>query len=99
MWRPDELRCWIGECLSWCGLTDTDALAVSSDVVTATLSGTVMSNAVWMLPYEELTPPGRKLWDAFPEGRQVDLRAGTPSGDDPAGGSDWGPNARFGRPS
>ncbi|MET7899803.1 hypothetical protein [Streptomyces mirabilis] len=43
-----------------------------------------------MLPYEELTPPERELWDAFPEGRQVDLRAGTPSGDDPAGGADWG---------
>ncbi|MFG2368709.1 oxidoreductase [Streptomyces mirabilis] len=44
-----------------------------------------------MLPYEELTPPERELWDAFPEGRQVDLRAGTPGGDDPAGGADWGP--------
>lgn len=41
--RPDELRCWTGECLSWCGLTDTDALAVSAEVVTATPSGTVVS--------------------------------------------------------
>ncbi|MCC3653700.1 oxidoreductase [Streptomyces sp. S07_1.15] len=27
-----------------------------------------------MLPYEELTAPERYLWDAFPEGRTVDLR-------------------------
>lgn len=27
-----------------------------------------------MLPYEELTAPERHLWDAFPEGRTVDLR-------------------------
>ncbi|MDH6221812.1 oxidoreductase [Streptomyces pseudovenezuelae] len=44
-----------------------------------------------MLPYEEMTPPERELWDAFPEGRQVDLRAGTVNGDDPGGGADWGP--------
>ncbi|MFF5305313.1 oxidoreductase [Streptomyces sp. NPDC013161] len=44
-----------------------------------------------MLPYEEMTSPERELWDAFPEGRQVDLRAGTPSEDDPAQGADWGP--------
>jgi catechol 2,3-dioxygenase-like lactoylglutathione lyase family enzyme len=41
--RPDELRCWIGECLGWCGPTDTDAPAVSADVVTAPPSGTVLS--------------------------------------------------------
>ncbi|MFJ5310163.1 oxidoreductase [Streptomyces sp. NPDC088350] len=44
-----------------------------------------------MLPYEEMTPPERELWDAFPEGRRVDLRVGAPSGDDPAQGADWGP--------
>lgn len=44
-----------------------------------------------MLPYEEMTPPERELWDAFPEGRRVDLRAGTPDEDDPAGGAGWGP--------
>ncbi|WP_043673830.1 hypothetical protein [Streptomyces xylophagus] len=44
-----------------------------------------------MLPYEEMTAPERELWDAFPEGRRVDLRVGTPSGDDPAEGADWGP--------
>ena len=44
-----------------------------------------------MLPYEEMTPPERELWDAFPEGRQVDLRVGTSSEDDPAQGADWGP--------
>ncbi|MFI0908770.1 oxidoreductase [Streptomyces sioyaensis] len=44
-----------------------------------------------MLSYEELTLPERELWDAFPEGRQVDLRAGTPGDDDPTGGEGWGP--------
>ncbi|OEJ28492.1 oxidoreductase [Streptomyces agglomeratus] len=44
-----------------------------------------------MLSYDEMTPPERELWDAFPEGRQVDLRAGATGGDDPAGGADWGP--------
>lgn len=33
-----------------------------------------------MLSYDELTPPERELWDAFPEGRRVDLRTrGTPA--------------------
>jgi hypothetical protein len=44
-----------------------------------------------MLSYDEMTPQERELWDAFPEGRQVDLRVGTPGDDDPAGGADWGP--------
>ncbi|MER7000112.1 oxidoreductase [Streptomyces sp. NPDC000410] len=44
-----------------------------------------------MLSYEELTPPERELWDAFPEGRRVDLRTGRPASDDPAAGSRWGP--------
>ncbi|MEW1627318.1 oxidoreductase [Streptomyces sp. NPDC089173] len=43
-----------------------------------------------MLSYEELTPPERALWDAFPEGRRVDLRAGVPEVDDPAAGHRWG---------
>ncbi|MGE6738521.1 oxidoreductase, partial [Streptomyces sp. NPDC059900] len=29
-----------------------------------------------MLSYDELAPPERELWDAFPEGRHVDLRSG-----------------------
>ncbi|MFF4951467.1 oxidoreductase [Streptomyces chattanoogensis] len=44
-----------------------------------------------MLSYDELTPPERELWDAFPEGRRVDLRTGTPEADDPAAGAQWGP--------
>ncbi|WP_442738364.1 hypothetical protein ACQUSN_21065 [Streptomyces pseudogriseolus] len=44
-----------------------------------------------MLPYDELTPPERELWDAFPEGRQVDLRTGTPDEDRVADGGRWGP--------
>ena len=43
-----------------------------------------------MLSYEELAPAERELWDAFPEGRSVDLRADTPD-DDPAEGDRWGP--------
>ncbi|MEW1615306.1 MULTISPECIES: hypothetical protein [unclassified Streptomyces] len=43
-----------------------------------------------MLSYEELTPPERELWDAFPEGRPVDLRTGTPELDAPAAGARWG---------
>ncbi|MEV6171569.1 oxidoreductase [Streptomyces sp. NPDC051954] len=34
-----------------------------------------------MLSYDELTSPERELWDAFPEGRHVDLRT-VASGDD-----------------
>ncbi|MGW7426050.1 oxidoreductase [Streptomyces sp. NPDC054813] len=44
-----------------------------------------------MLPYEEMTLPERELWDSFPEGRQVELRVGTPDEDNPARGADWGP--------
>ncbi|MFI6334321.1 oxidoreductase [Streptomyces sp. NPDC050535] len=45
-----------------------------------------------MLPDIELTPPERRVWDAFPEGRRVDLRAGEPEADDPARGDQWGPD-------
>lgn len=31
------------------------------------------------------------MWDAFAEGRRVDLRTGEPEGDDPARGGEWGP--------
>lgn len=44
-----------------------------------------------VLNYDELTPPERALWDAFPEGRWVDLRTRTPEEDDPARGDQWGP--------
>ncbi|MFF6779883.1 oxidoreductase [Streptomyces sp. NPDC012510] len=44
-----------------------------------------------MLTYDELTGPERELWDAFPEGRRVDLRTGTPEEDRIAGGGGWGP--------
>lgn len=44
-----------------------------------------------MLSYDELTPPERELWDAFPEGRRVDLRTGTAEGDEVARGGAWGP--------
>ncbi|MFD5628901.1 oxidoreductase [Streptomyces sp. NPDC127072] len=43
-----------------------------------------------MLPDIELTPPERRVWDAFPEGRPVDLRTGEPEADDPARGDRWG---------
>ncbi|HEY9370125.1 oxidoreductase [Streptomyces sp.] len=43
-----------------------------------------------MLSYDELTSPERELWDAFPEGRRVDLRTGTPEDDHVAGGGQWG---------
>lgn len=43
------------------------------------------------LDYDELTGPERELWDAFPEGRRVDLRTGAPEDDDVAGGEHWGP--------
>ncbi|NUP65136.1 MAG: oxidoreductase [Nonomuraea sp.] len=44
-----------------------------------------------MLRYDELTPSERRVWDAFPEGRRVDLRTGASEDDDPAGGGEWGP--------
>ncbi|MEV4863047.1 oxidoreductase [Streptomyces ossamyceticus] len=44
-----------------------------------------------MLSYDELTPPERALWDAFPEGRRVDLRTGRPEDDEVTGGARWGP--------
>ncbi|WP_043675658.1 hypothetical protein [Streptomyces xylophagus] len=43
-----------------------------------------------MLSYDELTAPERALWDAFPEGRRVDLRTGVPEDDRVAGGGGWG---------
>ncbi|MFE6759986.1 oxidoreductase [Streptomyces sp. NPDC057684] len=44
-----------------------------------------------MLSYDELTSPERELWDAFPEGRRVDLRTGVPEDDDVAEGGQWVP--------
>ena len=44
-----------------------------------------------MLSYDELTPPERELWDAFPKGRRVELRTGMPEADEPATGGQWGP--------
>ncbi|SOE06781.1 oxidoreductase [Streptomyces sp. Ag109_G2-15] len=44
-----------------------------------------------MFSHDELTPPEREVWAAFPEGRRVDLRTGTPEDDDVAGGGRWGP--------
>ena len=43
-----------------------------------------------VLSYDELTPPEREVWDAFPEGRRVDLRTGVPEDDQVAGGGRWG---------
>ncbi|PJT50694.1 oxidoreductase, partial [Streptomyces albidoflavus] len=43
-----------------------------------------------VLIYDELTAAERALWDAFPEGRWVDLRTGVPEEDDPATGAEWG---------
>lgn len=40
--------------------------------------------------YEELTPPERELWDAYPTGRPVDLGIGEAL-DDPGRGDGWGP--------
>ncbi|GHE09481.1 oxidoreductase [Streptomyces alanosinicus] len=42
-----------------------------------------------MLSYDELTPPERELWEAFPEGRHVDLRTGMPEDDRVDGGGQW----------
>ncbi|MFF7705392.1 oxidoreductase [Streptomyces lydicus] len=44
-----------------------------------------------MLSYDELTSPERELWDAFPEGRRVDLRTGAPEDEQVAEGGQWGP--------
>ncbi|WP_327672821.1 MULTISPECIES: oxidoreductase [unclassified Streptomyces] len=44
-----------------------------------------------MLSYDELTSPERELWDAFPEGRLVDLRTGSPEDDGGDDGARWGP--------
>jgi hypothetical protein len=38
---------------------------------------------------EELTPPERALWAAFPRGESVDLTSGNPAVDDPAHADDW----------
>jgi uncharacterized protein YjbI with pentapeptide repeats len=43
-----------------------------------------------VLSYDDLTPPERQLWDAFPEGRPVDLRPEGHDLDDPAEGERWG---------
>ncbi|MEU9703650.1 oxidoreductase [Streptomyces sp. NPDC047981] len=43
-----------------------------------------------MVSYDELTPPERALWDAFPDGRRLDLRTGTPEADHVRGGGRWG---------
>ncbi|MFD5002349.1 oxidoreductase [Streptomyces mutabilis] len=44
-----------------------------------------------MLSYDELTSPERELWDAFPDGRRVDLRTGVPEDDRVEQGGQWGP--------
>lgn len=44
-----------------------------------------------MLSNDELTSPERELWDAFPEGRRVDLRMGVPEDDRVTEGGRWGP--------
>ncbi|SDO36247.1 hypothetical protein SAMN04487981_110116 [Streptomyces sp. cf386] len=44
-----------------------------------------------MLSYAELTPPERELWDAFPEGRRVDLRPDEPLDARPVDPGQWGP--------
>jgi hypothetical protein len=43
-----------------------------------------------VLQYDDLTRPERAVWDAFPEGRLVDLRTGVAEEDDPGEGQDWG---------
>ncbi|MFB8029360.1 MULTISPECIES: hypothetical protein [unclassified Streptomyces] len=42
-----------------------------------------------MISYNDLTPAERALWDAFPEGRRVDLRVGTPEDDRVSRGGEW----------
>ncbi len=44
-----------------------------------------------MLSCDELTSPERELWDAFPDGRRVDLRTGVPEDDRVERGGQWGP--------
>ncbi|MFI6877679.1 oxidoreductase [Streptomyces sp. NPDC050400] len=44
-----------------------------------------------MISYDELTSAERDLWDAFPEGQAVDLRAGEPEQDQVIDGGRWGP--------
>lgn len=44
-----------------------------------------------MLSYDELASPEREVWDAFPEGRHVDLRTGVPEDDRVVEGGQWGP--------
>lgn len=44
-----------------------------------------------MLSYDELTAPERELWDAFPEGRRVDLRTGVPEHDRITEAAQWAP--------
>ncbi|MBG0831150.1 pentapeptide repeat-containing protein [Planomonospora sp. ID67723] len=44
-----------------------------------------------MRPLGRLSPAERLLWDAYPTGAWVDLRAGDPTVDDPADGAAWGP--------
>ncbi|TDB92232.1 hypothetical protein [Actinomadura sp. 7K534] len=39
---------------------------------------------------EDLTPPERRLWDAFPKGESVDLSSGDPDYDDIAQADRWG---------
>ncbi|WP_328730821.1 hypothetical protein OHT20_01490 [Streptomyces caniferus] len=43
-----------------------------------------------MYSHDELTSAEREVWDAFPEGRSVDLRTGVPEDDRVAGGGLWG---------
>jgi len=40
---------------------------------------------------EDLTPPERRLWEAFPKGESVDLSSGDPGYDDLAQADHWGP--------
>ncbi|WP_372346348.1 hypothetical protein [Streptomyces sp. KL116D] len=44
-----------------------------------------------MISCNELTSPERELWDTFPEGQAVDLRAGEPEQDQVIDGGRWGP--------
>ncbi len=54
------------------------------------VGGPRLPYAARVLSYEELTLPERALWDAYPEGRQVELRTGVPEDDRVAGGGHWG---------
>lgn len=40
---------------------------------------------------DDLSPPERRLWDAFPTAGRVDLRVGDAAADDPVTGAGWGP--------